>query len=68
MHLSFQQAALWPLRPLGLNPGRAIQNANPTAEQAQARRAEQHAYIAARFGVPEAFDGSQRGSVARIER
>jgi hypothetical protein len=54
MHLSFQQAALWPLRPLGLDPGRAIHNANPSTEVKAARRAEQHAYIAARFGVPEA--------------
>jgi hypothetical protein len=59
MHLSFQQAALWPLRPLRLDPGRAIHNANPSTELKAARRAEQHAYIAARFGVPEIANASQ---------
>ncbi|HJQ41855.1 MAG TPA: hypothetical protein VJ831_02120 [Jatrophihabitantaceae bacterium] len=34
-----------PLRPLGLDPGRALANASPTPEQRAARRTEQLHYI-----------------------
>lgn len=36
---------LLPLKSLGLEPGRALANAKPTAEQRQKRRAEQFRYI-----------------------
>ncbi|MDT4939088.1 MAG: hypothetical protein QOG80_2759 [Pseudonocardiales bacterium] len=38
---------LLPLRPLGLEAGRALANANPTPDQKRARRAEQLRYIVA---------------------
>lgn len=44
------------LRPLGLEPGRALANANPTPEQRELRRAEQFRYIAmncAQAAAPE---------------
>lgn len=46
-------AALLPLRPLGLDPGRAVANAQPTAEQRYARRKEQLQYIVRHFPPPE---------------
>ena len=36
---------LMTLKPLGLEPGRALANANPTPEQKQRQRAEQFRYI-----------------------
>lgn len=38
-------ASLLPLKPLGLEPGRALANANPTPEQNRRRRTEQFRYI-----------------------
>jgi hypothetical protein len=39
--------AAWPLRRLGLEPGRALANAQPSPAVVQASRAEQLAYIQA---------------------
>jgi len=39
--------AAWPLRRLGLEPGRALANAQPSPAEVQASRAEQLAYIQA---------------------
>jgi len=42
-----RHGAAWPLRRLGLEPGRALANAQPAPAEAQASRAEQLAYIQA---------------------
>lgn len=42
-------AALLPLRWLGLDPGRALANAHPSARRRRVDRAEQFAYIASRL-------------------
>jgi hypothetical protein len=42
-----RRVAAWPLRRLGLEPGRALTNAQPPPAQVQARRAEQLAHIQA---------------------
>ena len=38
-------STLLPLKSLGLEPGRALANANPTPDQLKRRRAEQFRYI-----------------------
>ena len=58
MAVSFAGAAMWPLKSLGFDPGRALANAHPTPEQLRARREEQHAYIAAAIARPS--DGTRR--------
>jgi len=42
-----RHGAAWPLRRLGLQPGRALANAQPSPAEVQASRAEQLAYIQA---------------------
>jgi hypothetical protein len=39
--------AAWPLRRLGLDPGRALANAQPSPAEVQASQVEQLAYIQA---------------------
>jgi hypothetical protein len=51
-------AVLLPLRLLGLDPGRSLTNAHPSARRRQADRAEQFAYIASRL-----VDGDQHFAV-----
>ncbi len=43
-----QHAARWYLRSLGLEPGRAVANSQPTPAQVQARRTDQFNYIVSR--------------------
>jgi hypothetical protein len=43
--------ARWPLRRIGLEPGQALHNANPSQRQVQVRRAEQRARVVERFGT-----------------
>lgn len=42
-----RHSAAWPLRRLGLEPGRALANAQTSPAEGQASRAEQLAYIQA---------------------
>jgi len=42
-----RRGAAWPLRRLGLEPGRALANAQPSPAEVQAGRAEQLAFIQA---------------------
>ncbi len=51
MVIDLRRAVSWLLRPLGLNPGRARANARRSGERWQAARAEQRAYITARYGT-----------------
>jgi hypothetical protein len=65
-----RHVALWPLRQMGLESGRALQNANPSPAQRQAARAQQFAYIKARLADsgamrPGAFSGSETLPIAR---
>jgi hypothetical protein len=46
-----RHGAAWPLRRLGLEPGRALANAQPAPAEAQAGRVEQLAYIQAALPV-----------------
>ena len=46
--------AAWPLRRLGLDPGRTLANAQPPPAELQASRAEQLAYIQATHPTPTA--------------
>ncbi len=65
MHINLHEAALWPLRSLGLDPGRAVVNARPTPEQVRARRAEQFVYIASQYVSPHPdvpFGGDPRAT------
>ena len=70
MAVSLAGAALWPLKSLGFDPGRALANAHPTPEQLRARREEQHAYIAASLqhptdGTRRSVSGSRSGQFAK---
>jgi hypothetical protein len=47
-----RRAATWPLRAFGLEPGRALINARPSAQERHAQRLEQWAYVRARFPGP----------------
>jgi hypothetical protein len=44
-----RHGAAWPLRRLGLEPGRALANAQPSPAAVQASRVEQLAYIQAAY-------------------
>jgi hypothetical protein len=44
-----RRVVAWPFRSLGLEPGRALANAQPTAEVRQAQRLEQWVYVRAGF-------------------
>jgi hypothetical protein len=57
MHVNVH-SAMWPLRSLGLEPGRSLANARPTPEEVQRSRAEQHAYILEGLARPR--DGVRR--------
>jgi hypothetical protein len=48
------RAAAWPLRSLGLDPGRALANAQPTPDVRQAQRLEQWVYVRAGFDATSA--------------
>jgi hypothetical protein len=56
--MNVPHSALWPLRSLGLEPGRSLANARPTPEEVQRSRAEQHAYILEGLARPR--DGVHR--------
>lgn len=58
MRLNVSSTALSVVRSLGLEPGRAIMNANPSPEVVAARRADQHAWIEA--GLARPSDGVHR--------
>ena len=58
MRLNVSATALSVVRSLGLEPGRAIANANPSPEVVAARRADQHAWIQA--GLARPTDGVHR--------
>jgi hypothetical protein len=45
-----RRVVLWPLRSFGLEPGRALINAQPSPQERRAQRLEQWAYVQARFG------------------
>ena len=51
--------AILPLRPFGLDPGRALANAKPTPEQLAARRNEQLRYIVEHFPPPDGAEPVQ---------
>ena len=44
-----RRVVTWPLRSVGLEPGRALANAQPSAADRQAQRLEHWAYVRARF-------------------
>ena len=46
--------AAWPLRRLGLDPGRTVANAQPPPTEVQANRAKQLAHIQATHPTPNA--------------
>jgi hypothetical protein len=46
---SMRHVVMWPLRSVGLDPGRALANAQPAPDARQARRLEHWAYVQARF-------------------
>jgi hypothetical protein len=56
-----RRGVAWPLRSLGLDPGRALTNAQPTPELREAQRLEQWTYIRVDFdarGATSASSGS----------
>ncbi len=53
MNIDLGRAAWWPLRTLGLDPGRALANAQLSAAEVQARRDELRAMVMKRFPRPE---------------
>jgi hypothetical protein len=44
-----RRVVTWPFRSVGLDPGRALTNAQPTPDARQTQRLEQWVYIRARF-------------------
>ncbi|HEX3335623.1 MAG TPA: hypothetical protein VHS54_04130 [Jatrophihabitans sp.] len=44
-----QRVVTWPLRSVGLDPGRALANAQPSPDERHARRMEQWEYVRSRF-------------------
>ncbi len=47
--LDLYRALAWPLRPLGLDPGRALMNACPDADALAKARADQYRFIEKRL-------------------
>jgi hypothetical protein len=43
--IDLRHVALWPLRSVGLDPGRALANARPSADEREAQRHEQWRYV-----------------------
>ena len=60
--MNLGRVAFWPLRPLGLDPGRAVANARPSAAALYARRTEQLQYIVRDHPLPE---GSEPVRISR---
>jgi hypothetical protein len=57
-----RRVVMWPLRSVGLDPGRALANAQPSFEERQAQRLEHWAYVLARF------DHGEQGAALRQVR
>lgn len=53
-----RRVVAWPIRSLGLDPGRAGANAQPSPGKRQAQRLEQWAYIQADFEARAAASAS----------
>jgi hypothetical protein len=56
MLIDVRRAATWPLRSVGLDPGRALANARPGVAERDAQRRELRTYIQARFPAKRPAD------------
>lgn len=54
MNFDLRSTATWPLRTLGLDPGRALENAHPSEAELQRQRAELREQVQRRFPPREA--------------
>jgi hypothetical protein len=60
-------AMRWPLRSLGLDAGRSLSNASPSAELQRSRREEQHAYILEGIALARSVPRTAAGLTDRRE-